>query len=108
MKITLIGKALTISDQTTHTVITMESAKVPALPKGVPAPPTSSTKYTAYIGSKQWKKVAEAAKDEEDTLIIEGYPTLADDHIAVFATNASSKKLMQAAREKQQEQATTT
>ena len=54
----------------------MESNKVPALPKGLPTPPAAPTKYTVYISSKQWKKVAEAIRDPEDVLIIEGFPTI--------------------------------
>jgi hypothetical protein len=53
---------------------------------------------------KQWNKVAEAIRDPEDTLIVEGFPQLDPETscIAVFATNTTTKKLQQAQRQAQQ------
>lgn len=100
VKITLIGRPGKIVDRGQCVVIVMESTKVPALPKGVPTPPAAPTKYTVYIGAKQWKKVAEAVNDPEDVLIIEGYPQIDKESgsISVFATNVTSKKLQAAKR----------
>lgn len=105
MKITVVGRPGKIVDQGQCVVMVMESSKVPALPKGVPIPPATPTKYTVYIGAKQWKKVAESIADPEDVLIIEGFPTLdiQTGSIAVFATNTNTKKLQQALKAKQQE-----
>jgi molybdopterin-guanine dinucleotide biosynthesis protein len=60
-----------------------------------------ATKYAVYIASKQWKKVEEAIKDPEDTLIIEGFPKTDPEvsAIAVFATNVTTKKLQMLRRE---------
>src|ERR687893_488995 len=56
--------------------LAMQQTKVPALPKGVPAPPATATPYTVYIGQKQWNTVADALQqDTEDVLIVEGFPT---------------------------------
>jgi hypothetical protein len=69
-----------------------------AFPKGVPAPPTTPTVYTVYIGAKQWKNVAEAMQNPDDRLIIEGFaafdPSL--EGMAVFVTNTTTKLLQQA------------
>ena len=103
VKITLVGRPGKVVDRGQCIVTVMESTKVPALPKGLPTPPATPTKYTVYIGAKQWKKVAESIHDPEDVLIIEGYPTLdaQTSAIAVFATNATTKKLQAAQKEAQ-------
>jgi hypothetical protein len=104
VKITLVGQPGQIIDRGQCVVTVMESSKAPALPKGVPMPPAAPTKYTVYIGSKQWKKVSESIADPDDVLIIEGYPTMDSKtgSIAVFATNTTTKKLQMAQRTKQQ------
>ena len=108
VKITVVGRPGKIVDRGQCVVTVMESNKVPALPKGLPTPPAAPTKYTVYIGAKQWKKVAEAITDPEDSLIIEGFPTMDQQtgSIAVFATNTTTKKLQMAQKTKQQEQPT--
>ena len=107
VKITVVGRPGKVVDRGQCIVTVMESNKVPALPKGLPTPPAVPTKYTVYIGSKQWKKVAEAIRDPEDTLIIEGFPTMDAEigSIAVFATNTTTKKLQMAKSVKQGEAA---
>jgi hypothetical protein len=69
--------------------------KMPAFPRGVPKPELPSPTYIVYVGSKQWKKVEEAAADKEDTLIIEGMCAYNPEikGVALYATNISSKKL---------------
>jgi hypothetical protein len=56
-----------------------------------------------YIASKQWKKVEEAIKDPEDSLIIEGFPKIDQEMsaIAVFASNVTTKKLQMAKKQPQ-------
>jgi len=100
MKITLVGRPEKVIDRGQCIITTLESSKVPALLKGVPAPAQSATPYAIYISSKQWKKVAEAITDPEDALIIEGFPQLdlPTKTIAVFTTNVTTKKLQSAKR----------
>src|SRR5215469_8363520 len=74
VKITVIGRPGKIIDRGTCVVTSLQSTKVPSLPKGVPTPPNAATTYTLYIASKQWRRVADAIKDLEDTLIVEGFP----------------------------------
>jgi len=103
VKITVVGRPGKVVDRGQCVVTVMESNKVPALPKGLPTPPAAPTKYTVYIGAKQWKKVAESIRDPEDVLIIEGFPTVdaQTGSIAVFATNTTTKKLQMAQKEAQ-------
>lgn len=98
VKLTVVGRPGKVVDRGTCVVTVMEATKVPSLPKGLPTPPAAPTKYTVYISSKHWKKVAEAIADPEDVLIVEGFPTLdsTSGTIAVFATNTTTKKLQMA------------
>jgi len=104
VKITVIGRPGKILDKGSCIVTVMESTKLPTLPKGLPTPTSVPTKYAVYIASKQWKKVEEAMKDPEDTLIIEGFPKTDSEvsAIAVFATNVTTKKLQMAKKQPQQ------
>lgn len=104
MKITLIGKAGKWVDKGGACVVTtMQSDKIPQLPKGLPVPPETKTDYVVYIAIKQWKTIAGTLDDQEDSLILEGYPQLdaQTGTIAVFATSATSKKLQAAKRQSQ-------
>jgi hypothetical protein len=100
VKMTVIGHPGKVIDRGACVVTSLQSNKVSSLPKGVPTPPNAATTYTLYIASKQWRRVAEAIKDPEDTLIVEGFPQLdaQTGSIAVFVTTATSKKLQQAQR----------
>ncbi|HEY4036783.1 MAG TPA: hypothetical protein VGL94_22730 [Ktedonobacteraceae bacterium] len=101
VKITVIGRPGKIVDKGQCIVTVMESTKVPTLPKGLPTPTSVPTAYVVYIASKQWKKVEEAIKDPEDTLIIEGFPKTDPEvsAIAVFTTNVTTKKLQMAKKQ---------
>jgi len=103
VKMTLIGRPGKVVDRGTCVVTSMQTNKVPSLPKGLPIPSTAQTTYTVYIANKQWKKVADAIADPEDALIVEGFPQLDDKtgSIAVFVSNATTKKLQQAQRQPQ-------
>ncbi len=104
VKITLVGRPGNILDKGPFIVTVMESTKVPALPKGLPAPTNVATKYAVYISAKQWKKVAESIQDPEDVLIVEGFPKTDPEvkAIAVFATNVTTKKLQAGKRQAEQ------
>ncbi len=106
VKITLIGRPGPITTSPTGTITTtMHSRNVPALPKGVPAPPPTPTPYTVYIAAKQWAKVAAALSNPEDVLIVEGFPAADPGRpgITVYATNVTTKLLQQAQRAAQQQ-----
>jgi hypothetical protein len=106
VKITVIGRPGRIVEYGECIVTSMESTKIPALPKGLPTPTPPSTSYTIYIAARQWRKVAEAIKDQDDALIIEGYPHFDAEAkaIAVFATNTTTKNLQAAQRQARQPQ----
>lgn len=106
VKITVIGRPGRIVERGACIVMSMESSKIPSLPKGLPTPTPPSTTYTIYIAVKQWRKVADALKDQDDALIVEGYPHLDTEAktIAVFATNTTTRNLQAAQRQSRQPQ----
>ena len=106
VKITLIGRPGPITTSPTGTITTtLQSSSVPALPKGLPAPPLTPTPHTVYIAPKQWAKVAAALGNPEDVLIVEGFPAAdpARAGITVYATNVTTKQLQQAQRAARQQ-----
>lgn len=109
VKITLIGTLGKYADKGAFVMAVMQHTgeKLPALPKGVPVPQVIKTNYIVYIGNKQWKKIVDAVKDPEDSLIIEGFPQLDSKtgSISVFASNVSSKKQQIALKGAQKQEA---
>ena len=83
------------------TVMTTDPATAPTLPKGLPVPPATPTKYIVYIAQKQWQKVAAAIQDPTDVLIIEGYPVFDErlPGLAVLTQTITTRNLQRAKRE---------
>src|SRR5882762_6412974 len=109
VKITIVGRPGKVVERPGCIVTVMEESKVPALPKRLPTPTSTPTKYAVYIASKQWAKVKEAILDPEDALIIEGFPKTDGQAsaIAVFATNITTKKLQAAQRAEKKDRKST-
>lgn len=104
VKITLIGRPGRIVEKGGVVLTSMQqSCKVPSLPKGLPPVPDTPTVYVVYIAGKQWRKVARAIKDPNDSLIVEGFPMLDKrlGTIAIFARSVTTKLLQAAKREEQ-------
>ncbi|MDP9372046.1 MAG: hypothetical protein M3Q65_06270, partial [Chloroflexota bacterium] len=101
VKITVIGRPAQVVERGDVTIVALRSEKVPSLPKGLPAP-GRPTDYAVFIAKKQWQKVAQAARNPQDLLIVEGYPTVDPrfNGITVLATQATSKQLQQAERQR--------
>jgi hypothetical protein len=104
-----VVKATIIAKPKSHEVTPMGAVKVVidfqyekpiAFPKGVPPLPTQPFTITAFVGSKQWKKVEPTLADPEDKLILDGQfavdPALG---LVLHCTNASSLKLQRAGKE---------
>ncbi len=103
VKVTVIGRPRKTVERQGFTLLLMtHSGPLPALPKGIPTPAkVPETTYVIYIGAKQWRGVAEALKDPDDALIVEGTQVYDAEYgaIAVFATRTTTKRLQQAARQ---------
>lgn len=105
VKMTLIGKPGRIIEKEKVVLTSLQSAKSPSLPKGLPRPPSEPTTYLVFIAKKQWSKVKESiANFPEDKLIIEGYPVYdrrigQNGAMCVYAQNVTTKLIQQAKRE---------
>ena len=99
VKLTVIGRPLQVVERGDVVIFGLLNDKVPSLPKGLPAPP-AQTKYLVLVAKKQWNKVAEAIKSEDDALIIEGYPAYEPRHagITVYALSVTTKQFEAAKR----------
>lgn len=106
VKITLSGRPGRIVEKGEVVLSSMQASKAPSLPKGLPPVPTDPTTYVVFIAQKQWRKVAQAIKDPQDVLIVEGYPVLDTrlGAITVFAQSVTTKLQQAAKREAGQKQ----
>lgn len=104
VKLTLIGRPDRVIEKGDLVITSLQSDKVPTLPKGLPQPPHEPTTYVVYIARKQWNKVKDSLKHPEDKLIVEGYPVF-DKRIGqsrtmtLYALSTTTKLLEQARRE---------
>jgi hypothetical protein len=74
-KLTLVGRPGKIIEKERVIITTLTSDKAPSIPRGVPRAPEDPVVYLVFIARKQWDRVAEAlAADEEDQLVVTGYP----------------------------------
>jgi hypothetical protein len=103
VNVTIIGRPGEIVERQGVIILALKSTAAPSLSKGLPAPPAQPTNYLVFVSQKQWKKVADAIKNSEDKLIIEGYPVHHPRFtgITVYATQVTTT-LLQAAKRQQQ------
>lgn len=103
VKIMLTGRPDAISIHSHTVLVAMDHIiKPPTLPKGVPPPPSTPTRYTVYLALKHWDKVKDTLEQNlDDALIIEGVTAFDPElnGMAIFATNVTSKLLEAAKRQ---------
>jgi hypothetical protein len=104
VKVTLVGRPGEIVERQGVIILALKSTAAPSLPKGLPAPPAQPTNYLVFVSQKQWRKVADPIKNQQDKLIIEGYPTMHPKFagITVYATQVTTTLLQAAKRQQQQ------
>ena len=81
-----------------------EGWRAAELAQGLPAVPEGSAiTWAVFIVNKQWNKIKETiSRNQDDKLIIEGYPIVGKNGVAaVMATNCKSVLTERAQREKQ-------
>ena len=105
VKITLIGRPKKVVQQAECVVISMKGKEPGSLPKGLPTPPAGSAiTWAVFIVNKQWNRVKESMRaNEDDQLIIEDYPIMDPKSGAgvVLAMNCKSTFMERAQREAQ-------
>jgi hypothetical protein len=106
VKLTLIGRPGKVVQQPSCVVIAMRGKAPPSLPKGLPTPPVNSAiTWAVFIATKQWVKVKDSiTTNQEDQLIVEGYPLIDPKSNAsvVLATSVKSVAQERAQRAPQQ------
>ena len=102
VRIMVIGRPTSVVERGNTVILTLtHNGPLLSAPKGVPIPPVMpTTTYTVYVGAKQWRGVAEAMKNPEDELIMEGAMTWDAEQqaIAVYTTKIASKLAQRATR----------
>jgi hypothetical protein len=106
VKITVIGRPGKVQHLDSFVTFILESKKTPSLPKGLPEI-KNPTSYLVMVANKHWKKVeATLAQYAEDSLIVEGFPTLQTGFqgICVLASNVTTKQQQKDKAELQKQQ----
>jgi RNA recognition motif-containing protein len=107
VKTTVIGRPGKVDDRGQYVIITIDEVLDNKLvPKGVPRPPSLTTRYLLYVGSKQWRRVQDALRaDKQDKLVAEGVPSQErSDLIVVYVTLATTIAIETARRNDQKAQ----
>jgi hypothetical protein len=100
-KLTLVGRPGKIIEKEHVVITTLTSDKAPSIPRGVPKAPEAPVVYLVFIARKQWERVAGAlAADENDRLVVTGYPVLDKETEAIVVLGQSvSTKLTTTSRQ---------
>ena len=102
VKVTIVGRPGNPVERQSFTLVRMiQTPKLDSLPKGLPIPAQApATSYVLYIGSKQWRRVAEAIRNPEDVLICEGVQFWDAQYqvLTVFCTTCTTRLLQKAQR----------
>jgi hypothetical protein len=89
-KLTLVGRPGKIIEKEHVIITTLTRDKAPSIPRGVPKAPETPVVYLVFIARKQWDRVAEAlAADEDDRLVVTGYPVLDKETEAIVVLGQS-------------------
>lgn len=105
VKVTLIGRPLKIIPQKDCVVVSLKGREPKTLPKGLPAVPEGSAiTWAVFIVNKQWNRVKESIEaNENDALIVEGYPIVGKGGIAAVMTTSCKSVLMERAQRGKEE-----
>lgn len=100
VKVTLIGRPLKVIQQKDCVVVSLKGREPKTLPKGLPpVPEGSAITWAVFIVTKQWNRVKESIEaNENDQLIIEGYPIVGKGGIAAVMTTNCKSVLMERAQ----------
>src|SRR6516164_3621303 len=110
MKLTLIGRPGTVETRGQAVVFRMQGKPPGALPRGLPPVPAQAPMtWTVLVALRQWNRVTESlAANQEDQLIIEGYPLLQGTQPVLLAQSCVSMLQQRAQKQAQRQQAETT
>ena len=109
MKLTLIGRPGKVETRGQAVVFRMQGKPPGALPRGLPpVPNTPALTWTVMVALRQWNRVQESlAANQDDNLIVEGYPMQQGSQLVLLAQSCTSVALQRAKKTPQQTQAET-
>ena len=110
MKLTLIGRPGKMETRGQAVVFRMQGKPPGALPRGLPpVPSTPGMTWNVMVALRQWNRVKDSlAANQEDQLIIEGYPLMQGSQPVLLAQSCVSMLQQRAQKQAQQQQRTET
>jgi hypothetical protein len=107
MKLTLIGRPGKIETRGQAVLFRMQGKPPGSLPRGLPPVPAQAPlTWTVMVALRQWNRVKDSlAANQEDQLIIEGYPLMQGNQHVLLAQSCTSVALQQAQKQAHQQQA---
>jgi hypothetical protein len=106
MKVTLIGRPGKVETRGQAVLFRMQGKAPASLPRGLPPlPSTPPMTWTAMVALRQWNRVKDSVTaNQDDQLIIEGYPLMQGTQHVLMAQSCTSVALQRAQKQAQQPQ----
>ena len=103
MKLTLIGRPGKVETRGQAVVFRMQGKPPGALPRGLPPVPAQAPMiWNVMVALRQWNRVKDSlAANQEDQLIIEGYPCMQGSQHVLLAQSCTSVALQRAQKQAQ-------
>ena len=110
MKLTLIGRPGKVETRGQAVVFRMQGKPPGALPRGLPPVPTQAPlTWNVMVALRQWNRVKDSvAANQDDQLIIEGYPLMQGAQPVLLAQSCVSMLQQRAQKQAQRQQTETT
>src|SRR5215471_9788314 len=101
MKLTLIGRPGTVETCGQAVVFRMQGKPPGSLPRGLPPVPAQAPlTWHVMVALRQWNRVKESlTANQDDQLIIEGYPLIQDSQPVLLAQSCTSVALQRARKQ---------
>ena len=98
MKLTLIGRPGKVETRGQAVVFRMQGKPPGSLPRGLPPVPAQTPMtWNVMVALRQWNRVKDSlAANQDDQLIIEGYPVLQGSQHVLLAQSCTSVALQRA------------
>jgi hypothetical protein len=105
MKLTLIGRPGKIETRGQAVMFRLQGKPPASLPRGLPPiPSTPALTWNVMVALRQWNRVKDSlAANQEDQLIIEGYPLMQGTQHVLLAQSCTSVALQRAQKQAQQQ-----
>ena len=107
MKLTLIGRPGKVETRGQAVVFRLQGKPPGALPRGLPPVPAQAPlTWNVMVALRQWNRVKDSlAANQDDQLVIEGYPLMQGTQHVLLAQSCTSVALQRAQKQAQQRQA---